>query len=287
MSERPSASHILTNRLSLPAAMIIEPSAVAKASKGVMVGWRAPSGPGISLLDRVAHDRVLEQRELAVEHRDVDLGAISPVLRRWTIAALTATAVYRPAPMSPIDMPTRRRRLALVAGDAHDAALALHDHVVGGILGVRAGMAEARGRGVDQLADTWRAASPSRSPASPSCRGGSSRRPRRPSRAASRRSCGRSSFLRSSAMLFLAAVDRGEVGRLAVDEGAVGAGIVAALGRLDLDHPGAHLGHQKGAVGAGQDAGEIDRRDARQRALGILGHASVLSQWTAVNPATH
>ena len=31
----------------------------------------------------------------------------SPVLRRWTSAALTATAVKRPAPMSPIDMPTR------------------------------------------------------------------------------------------------------------------------------------------------------------------------------------
>ena len=48
MSGRPSASQILTNRLSLPAAMMIEPSDVVKAWNGVMVGWRAPSGPGIS-----------------------------------------------------------------------------------------------------------------------------------------------------------------------------------------------------------------------------------------------
>ena len=37
-----------------------------------------------------------------------------------------------------------------MAGDAHDPAQALHDHVVGRIMSNRAGMAEARGRGIDE-----------------------------------------------------------------------------------------------------------------------------------------
>jgi hypothetical protein len=76
---------------------------------------------------------------------------------------------------------------------------------------------------------------------------------------------------------FLAAIDRREIGRLAVDERPVGAGVVAALGRLDLDHPRAHLGHQQGAVGAGKDAREIDDDNARQRAFVSLGHTGFLA----------
>ena len=48
MSGRPSASQVLTKSPSLPAAMMMAPSDVAKAWNGVMVGWRAPSGPGTS-----------------------------------------------------------------------------------------------------------------------------------------------------------------------------------------------------------------------------------------------
>ena len=173
-----------------------------------------------------------------------------------------------------------RRRLALVAGDAHDAAHALHDHVVGGVLRVRAGVAEARGRGVDQL--------------------GIPLVQRVPAVAQLLHRAGPEvldddvglleQLLEDRAVLvvleverdrFLAAVDRGEVGRLAVDERAVGAGVVAALGRLDLDHPGAHLRHQEGAVGAGEDARQVDDGDARQGAGGTLGHATVLASGLA------
>ena len=168
------------------------------------------------------------------------------------------------------------RRLALVAGDAHDAAHALHDHVVGGILGVRAAVAEARGRGVDQL--------------------GILLVQRFPAIAQLLHRAGPEvldddvglfeQLLEDLALLvvleverdaFLAAVDRGEVGRLALDERAVGARVVAALGRLDLDHPRAHLRHQEGAVGAGQDARQVDDDDARQWALGTLGHVRFLA----------
>ena len=63
----------------------------------------------------------------------------------------------------------------------------------------------------------------------------------------------------------LAAVDRGEIGRFAVVERAVMARVVALPGRLDLDHPRAELGQQQSAVGARQDAGEVDDRDAGKR----------------------
>src|SRR5215831_9176486 len=47
-SGQPSASASLTKSPSLPAAMIRFPSSVSNASNGVIEGWRAPIGPGIS-----------------------------------------------------------------------------------------------------------------------------------------------------------------------------------------------------------------------------------------------
>ena len=81
---------------------------------------------------------------------------------------------------------------------------------------------------------------------------------------------------------FLAAIDRGEVGRLAVDERPIGAGVVAALGRLDLDHPRAHLGHQQGAVGAGEDARQVDDDGCP---TGGLWNVWVMSAFLASGPA--
>ena len=41
--------------------------------------------------------------------------------------------------------------------------------------------------------------------------------------------------------------------------------VIALPGRLDFDHPRPELGEQQGAVGARQDTGEIDDRDAGKR----------------------
>jgi len=64
---------------------------------------------------------------------------------------------------------------------------------------------------------------------------------------------------------FLAAVERGEIGRFAIDEGAVVAGIVAAR-RLHLDDPGTQIGEHHRTVGTGQHAGEVDDGDPVKRA---------------------
>src|SRR5207237_633977 len=70
----------------------------------------------------------------------------------------------------------------------------------------------------------------------------------------------------------LAAVDAGEIGRLAALERAVLPGVVAALRRLDLDHPRAELGQQQRAIRAGENARQIDDENAGKRPS--LCHAS-------------
>src|SRR4029453_4783890 len=52
------------------------------------------------------------------------------------------------------------------------------------------------------------------------------------------------------------------------------AGIVASLGRLDLDDLGAHIAEHHGAEGASQDAGQIEHGDPGER--GILAHGYFL-----------
>ena len=64
----------------------------------------------------------------------------------------------------------------------------------------------------------------------------------------------------------LAPVHRHEIGGLAVDEGAVAAGVVAAARRLDLQHAGAKVGQDHRAIGTGEDAREIENDDAGKRA---------------------
>ncbi len=220
---------------------------MAKASKGGDGRMARAERAGDFLLDRVAHDCVLEQRELAVEHGDVDLG------RSAGLEAMDDRGVDRDGGVEAgADVTDGHAdaagRLALVAGDAHDAAHALHDHVIGRVLGVRAGMAEARSRRVDEL----RVLGVQRLPAVAQLF-------HRAGPEVLDHDVGLLEQLLEDLAVgigleverdaLLAAIDRGEIGRLAVDEGTVGARIVATLGRFDLDHPCAHLGHQQGAVG--------------------------------------
>ena len=63
----------------------------------------------------------------------------------------------------------------------------------------------------------------------------------------------------------LAPVDREEIRGLPPAEGgAPGAGVVPA-GRFDLDHLGAEVGQHHGGVGPGEDPGEIQNPDSRER----------------------
>ena len=56
---------------------------------------------------------------------------------------------------------------------------------------------------------------------------------------------------------------------MAHDEGrAPFAGVVAAVGALDLDDVGAEIGEQLPGPGPGKDAGEFDDADAFQRRFG-------------------
>jgi hypothetical protein len=106
--------------------MMMAPSAVRKA------------------FDRVAHDGVFQERDLAVEHADIDLGRFAG-LETMDQRGVDGDRCEE----ARSDIADRhaypRRRLALVASDAHDAAHALHDHVVCRILRIGTAMAEARG----------------------------------------------------------------------------------------------------------------------------------------------
>ena len=63
----------------------------------------------------------------------------------------------------------------------------------------------------------------------------------------------------------LAVIDADEIAALAIDEGAVAAGVIAGTGLFHLDDLGAHIAEHHGAVGACQRIGEIQYTDALHR----------------------
>ena len=76
----------------------------------------------------------------------------------------------------------------------------------------------------------------------------------------------------------LAGIDSGEIAALVAAAGLelqiVAAHLVALAGPLDLDHAGAQVAEQPGAVGSGQDAGQIQDGDADQRQIVGLHESS-------------
>ena len=162
-------------------------------------------------------------------------------------------------------MATPRRNAGTVgcAGDAHQAALALHDRIVARLHCTRSGLAESGNRAVDQP-----------------------RMPRAQRRVieAELRQRSRTEVLDDHVALrdqpleqaralrvleverdaFLVAVDAQEIAR-SRPRGTAGphAARVVALARLlDLDHARAHVGEQHRAVGTGEDAREVEHGDA-------------------------
>ena len=71
----------------------------------------------------------------------------------------------------------------------------------------------------------------------------------------------------------LPVVQRGEVQALPADERADGAGVVAVRRLLHLDDPRAELGEDERAVGAREDAGQVDDDDAVERRPPGVAHA--------------
>ncbi len=172
-----------------------------------------------------------------------------------------------------------------MAGDGHDAAQALDNHVIGRFFRLRPGVAEARGGGVDQP----RVAGVQRFPAQAEffhCAGAE----------VFHQHVGvLQQALKDGPVLrlfqvqrdgFLAAVDGGEIERVAMLERAVGARIVALRG-FHLNDAGAELVQQQGAVGAGQDARQIQDQGAAQRAGAqarhlVIGHCLHSLGWNVV-----
>ncbi len=103
----------------------------------------------------------------------------------------------------------------------------------------------------------------SRARASPSFPAGSSRRGRRPCRAARRARCRRGRCFEVERQALLVAVDAQEVRALAAEERRTPRARVVALARLlDLDDARAHVGEQHRAVRTGQHAREVEDGDA-------------------------
>ena len=98
---------------------------------------------------QVARNRVFHQRHLAIHHRDVDEGAFAAA-----VPAFDRRQDRHRGEQAGSDVADRDahagRRAAFLAGDAHHAGYGLGNHVEGGFVAIRAGLAIAGDRGVDQ-----------------------------------------------------------------------------------------------------------------------------------------
>ena len=160
-------------------------------------------------------------------------------------------------------------------GQAHHAAHRLHDHVEGGPRRVGPGLAEARDRRDDQRrmprVQDVPAEAELRQHAGPVVL---DQNVRARDELGEDRAVAVGGEVERDALL--AAVQRHEVGRLAVEERPDLARVVAVSGPLDLDHARAELGQHQRAVRPRQHARQIDHRDSGERAVrrvGCLAHA--------------
>ncbi len=221
--------------------------------------------PGHAPRRHVARDRVLEQRDLAIEHRDVHVGA-SP----RALALVEGRDRRRGREHAGGDVADRRahaRGLALgLAGQAHDAAHRLHDHVVGRALAQRP-------RGAEPGDGDQHEPRPARAQALPVV--AELRERARPevldqhvgAREQALEDCAVPSLFEIEIDRLLAAIHRGEVGGARGREGADRARIVAAARALHLDHARAEIGEHQRAVGPREDARQIDDERAGERPL--------------------
>ena len=129
--------------------MTIQPSFVGNAWKGVVE--RVPRADRLRHLAgrEVAGEGVLQDRDLAVEHADVDHLAFAAALALVQRGQDADRRVQAGGDVALRDAGPHRRP-ARLAGDAHDAAHALDDDVERRPVAVGPRLAEAGGRGVDE-----------------------------------------------------------------------------------------------------------------------------------------
>src|SRR5439155_1293987 len=217
---------------------------------------------------------VREQRDLRVEEREIEL------LPDTALLAVRKRGADRDRGVHPGDdvgdgnagaLRPAARRIVGLAGDAHHPAHALDHEVVAGALAVRAGLAEARDRAVDEaridLLQVFVGKAVAREVAELVVLDEHVRDLRELARELLPLGLGDVERDR-----FLAAVGRGVVGRvLAVAPVPVlhpgrteSARVVARARTLDLDHVGAEIGEVLPRPGAGEHARKIEYADVRE-----------------------
>ena len=153
------------------------------------------------------------------------------------------------------------RRAIGSARDAHQPAFGLHDGVVARLGASRSGLPEARDRAIDEPRMPWRHRGVVE--AQPGQRAGPEvldEHIRLRDQPLEDLAAGR--LLEIERDAFLVAVDAQEIRAFAVQERrSPAARVVALAGLLDLDDPRAHVGEQHRAIGAREDAGQVENGD--------------------------
>ena len=210
----------------------------------------------------VLGDGVLEDGDLAVEHRDVDKLALAGLFALIEGGQRAVGAHHAGDDVADRGADAHGVSVRL-AGDAHDAAHRLDDHIVGGPAGIGAGLAEAGDRnihaaGIDLL-DVLIAEAHLVERAGLEVLN---------EHVHVLDQVGQHLFalggLGVDFEALLAAVDAQKVDALPFHIGAVGAGVVARTGHLAVDDLGAEVAQHHAAIGAREDLGHIQHLDAAQ-----------------------
>ena len=148
-SGSPTTSQIARNRRSLPPATISSPSAVGNTSYGATIGKRVPSPRRDGAVREVAGEVVADVPDRRLVERHVDDRALAGAL---ALEQRREDAERRPGARALVD----QRRADADAGpaglarDRDQAAGRLHQRVVAGLAGERAGAAVRADRAVDE-----------------------------------------------------------------------------------------------------------------------------------------
>ena len=273
----PSTCIILANWPSLPQAISIQPSVVGKRLVGHHAGMRVAHPHRRLAGDEIVGRLVGEHADHRVHQRHVDVAALAGVLALLQRGADRQRRIDAGEHVREGD--AKPRRLAVrIAGDVHDAAHALHQQIVAGAGLVRAVLAEAGDRAVDQPRVLRRQALVVEAvlgePAELEILDhhvGARRELLDDALAVRRLEVDRDRALAAVAGEIVGRAETAAV--LVLHEGrAPAAGVVARAGALDLDHVGAEIGERLAGPGTGEDAGKLEHANARERALLRTGH---------------
>jgi hypothetical protein len=231
---------------------------------------------------QVRRERVLEDRQLAVEHRHVDERPL-PRLRALHEGRLDADRQEEPGGDVADRDADPRRRPAARAGEAQDAAHRLHDHVVGAPRAERPRLAEAGRGAVDEPRPTRVHRVPA--VAEPLHRPGAE--------VLDQHVGGAEELVEDAAIVLtlqverdrlLVVVERGEVEALPAHERADAAREVADARLLHLDDARAEVREDERRVRPREDARQVDDRDAGERPRIRVAHASTRATAATLRP---